>query len=113
MIRFALLIALLAVAGCGGETDEAPPAQETDVSYTVQGRYLGALYDGEAASIAHEAIPGVMEAMTMPFRLADPALIEGLAPDTPIRFRLEDHGTGFRVTTIEPLPPGTPLDLAP
>ena len=112
MTRALLLLGVLALVACS-DADAPPAVDETDVSYTVRGLYLGPLYDGEAASITHEAIPDVMEAMTMPFRLDDPALIEGLEPDTPIRFTFEDRGAGYRVTAVEPLPADTPLDLAP
>ena len=105
----ALALALLALAGCGGG---AGGEAEAGVSYTVRGRNLATLYDGAALSVDSEAIPGLRDAMTMDYRLADAALVAGLAPETPIRFRLEDRGDGLVVTSVEPLPPDTPLDLA-
>jgi Cu/Ag efflux protein CusF len=121
MSRCVLLPLLLLAAGCaerpaeGGDParGEAAPAEEVSVGYTVRGVFLGALYDGQAATVRHEAVPGLMPAMEMDFRVADPALLEGLVPGDPIRFRLEDRGDGLRVTEVERLPPGTALDLGP
>src|SRR5690606_20528034 len=85
MRRCALLPLLLLAAGCaerpaeGGDParGEAAPAEEVSVGYTVRGVFLGALYDGQAATVRHEAVPGLMPAMEMDFRVADPALLEG------------------------------------
>ncbi len=47
--------------------------------------------------IAHEAIPGFMDAMTMNFAVPDPALLAALAPGQRIEFLLEVTGRSFRV----------------
>lgn len=57
----------------------------------------------------HEAIPGLMGAMIMPFPVAEPALLEGLSPGTRVvaRYALEDSGgklVAVRVTGQGPAP---------
>jgi protein SCO1/2 len=49
------------------------------------------------AVIAHEAIPGLMDAMTMSFDVPDPAVLERLAPGRRIEFDLEVTKGSFRI----------------
>lgn len=49
---------------------------------------------GQVLVINHEAIPGLMEAMTMPFELSDPGLAKGIKVGDEIRFTLV-HKAGF------------------
>ena len=77
----------------------------------MRGRFLGPTFQGEAMQVAHEEIPGVMEAMTMAFRLADPAEIEGLEPGTPIAFDWVVEGLSSQATNLKVLPADTELNL--
>jgi protein SCO1/2 len=47
--------------------------------------------------IDHEDIPGVMPAMSMSFVVADPRLLDTLAPGQVIEFTLEIRSTSFRI----------------
>ena len=69
------------------------------------------LYDGEGTVtevradlrqvvIDHEDIEGLMPAMTMNFDVADPLLLEGLAPGTHVHFRLASEGESYRIVEI-------------
>lgn len=123
--RLLLFALLLAASGC---TEPTAPPQPTPLEagtasdarpdsippgFPVRGVYLGVLYDSAAAVVNHEAIPGVMNAMRMPIRVADRAELRGLREGDKIHFRLADlDGHGFRMSEIEPLPPETPLVLA-
>jgi protein SCO1/2 len=49
------------------------------------------------AVIEHEAIPGLMDAMTMSFDVPDPAVLERLAPGRRIEFELEVKDKSFRI----------------
>lgn len=51
--------------------------------------------------VDHEAIPGFMEAMVMPFRVQDPTLLEGLEPGHRIDARLEIGESGGFLTSIQ------------
>lgn len=57
-------------------------------TYNVTGVFKGSRSDGHKAVIAHETIPGYMEAMTMPFNVKNPSELGGLQPGDKIKFRL-------------------------
>lgn len=48
--------------------------------YPLKGRVVAVAANRQSITIAHEAIPGYMDAMTMPFPVREPALIEGINP---------------------------------
>jgi protein SCO1/2 len=48
--------------------------------HEVRGQVVSVDLKGGQATIAHEDIPGLMPAMTMPFRFEDPAELAKLAP---------------------------------
>lgn len=56
--------------------------------YTVKGVFKESRADGRKAVIAHETIPGYMDAMTMPFNVKRPVELNGLQPGDRITFRL-------------------------
>ena len=56
----------------------------------------------KVAVIAHEAFPdGFMEAMTMSFELADPAMAKGLKAGDKVEFTLKYTGKGFPITVLK------------
>ena len=67
----ALLLATLGLlpAGCRRE----PPGRE----YPITGHVLAVKADGTEITMRHDDIPGFMPAMTMPFKVKDPALAKG------------------------------------
>ena len=87
----------LRAALAGFTADDAAPQV-----YRTQGVFEE-LYEDGAVSLTHEPIPALQwPAMTMDFDLASPALVEGLAPGTPIAFEFEARGPGeFVVTKVE------------
>ena len=70
------LIAALAVFGAAACAPQPEPARVWPVTGTVVSVNAAR---GEAV-IAHEEIPGLMPAMTMPFRLEKPEEVESLQP---------------------------------
>ncbi len=62
---------LVAAAACGGAGGR---------QYTVQGQVISVAEDRMEATIKHEDIPGLMPAMTMPYKVRDAAEYEGIAP---------------------------------
>ena len=52
-------------------------------------------------TIAHDAIPGFMDAMTMPFDVEDPGLLAGLAPGDRVRFTLRGIDGRYAIRAIQ------------
>lgn len=97
--KHALLAALFAlpIVACNTAGEKAPPA--APAVYQVQGEILR-LPDATSADllIRHEAIPDFrdeagkvvgMDAMTMPFAIAEGVSLAGLAPGDTVKFTLE------------------------
>jgi protein SCO1/2 len=92
----ALGIACLPQAGCGrvgpyfpGAPAAAPPASlppgsrsghRVSKDYPLRGVVRSVAVESGSVVIRHEAIPGFMSAMTMPFQPADPAILPTLKP---------------------------------
>ncbi len=60
--------------------------------------------DQQVVFLTHEAIPGLMEGMTMAFEAAEPAVLDGLAPGDRVVFTLEQRGGRTVVVRIEKEP---------
>jgi protein SCO1/2 len=71
-IVFSMCVAL-AICGCG-------PSAPKPRTYTLQGQVLSIDPNRQQATIKHEEIKGFMSAMTMPYKLQDPKLADGLQP---------------------------------
>ncbi len=99
------LLGLTPVASC------SKPA-ESGKTFTVRGEVVGKPFEGQALRIRHETIPGVMEAMTMDFKLKDPAAGEKILNGDKIRFRYVMNGVDSYIDRIEVLNADTSLDLA-
>jgi protein SCO1/2 len=87
--HLAALAALLALCACGPSRHPAHGVV-VDVS-----RELG------QAVIDHDAIPGLMPAMTMNFEVPDAALLARLGPGQVIDFEVEFDGHAYRVVAVE------------
>jgi protein SCO1/2 len=77
MQKFGCVVVLAAVCvfeGCRGGHSTAP----VEKTYPVRGRVVATNPADGTVMLAHEAIPGLMEAMTMPYRLAQPGVISEL-----------------------------------
>jgi protein SCO1/2 len=79
---FASLSAVVLAADPGGS---ASPKVTT---YLVRGAFMESRSDGRVAVVAHEAVRGYMDAMTMPFNVKNPEELARLHPGDQITFRL-------------------------
>lgn len=70
-IAFSVSVALTAAA-CSSASDQR--------TYTVQGQVLAIAPDHQQATVKHEEIKGFMMAMTMPYKVKDPQVLDGIAP---------------------------------
>ena len=76
------MIVLLAVMGCGQqEKGDSKPASY----YHLKGQVVALEPASSLITIAHEKIPGFMEAMTMPFSIKDSALFRGVEVGDSVR----------------------------
>lgn len=116
----ALILGVLASACGRSETAPRP-----DAIYTVRGR-IEQLPEAGAArptiQIFHEPIPSFvrpdgklgMNAMSMPFPVAEGVSLEGFAVGDVVEFTWEHRKSGsprYQMTAITRLPPETPLDF--
>lgn len=102
----ALLLASFSLAAC-----------QPSRTYSVQGRVVGFGDDDRTVFVAHDPVPGLMPAMTMPFSAIDTAEVASLDQGDAIRFTLVWKGTETWIEGIEQISPdllsdeagGTPL----
>ncbi|MGA9462783.1 MAG: SCO family protein [Terracidiphilus sp.] len=84
MIRRFLAFSLLALtlAGChASRQTQSEPAQSSSYkTYKLRGKVISTQPATGEVTLAHEAIPGFMEAMTMPYKLRDPSILSELHP---------------------------------
>jgi Cu/Ag efflux protein CusF len=69
--------------------------------YRVQGVVRAVLPEINVLVVTHEEIPGYMPAMTMGFRVASPALGEGVAIGDTVRFTLRGTPPNLAIVAIE------------
>ena len=89
-------IAIALAAGCGGGgPDPLLPSDIPSGTYDIRGSIVSVDRVRNIVEIDHEAIPGVMPAMTMPYEVADPALLQGLSPGDRVQGTLRVDARGF------------------
>jgi protein SCO1 len=73
---------LVVLTGChSGQPAEQPSAQSAGVkTYHLRGKVIATNAATGEVTVAHEAIPGLMDAMTMPYKLKDPGILTELHP---------------------------------
>ena len=73
---------------------------------------VGALEGGEL-TLKHEPVPALnWPAMTMGFKLAEPALAKGLKPGQRLRFSFMQRGDDYLITAVEPVASAAPASGA-
>jgi len=101
--RAVLIAAVMVVAaGCGGGMSTPDPVAPVIPSgtYDIRGSVVSVDRARNIIEINHEAIPGVMPAMTMPYEVADPSLLQGLAPGDRVRGTLRVDSRGYVITAL-------------
>jgi protein SCO1 len=79
----ATLLALTALAGCRSSHQPAPQTASSKPNFKVyhlRGKVVSTQPATGEVTLDHEAIPGFMEAMTMPYKLKDPSILSELHP---------------------------------
>jgi protein SCO1/2 len=88
------------------------PTNATATTYAVKGVFKEAKSGGRTAVIAHENIPGYMEAMTMPFNVKSPAEIRTLEAADVITFRLSVTDTDDWIDQVKKIGRARPRTIA-
>ena len=105
----ALLLAAAVAALCAcsgnGAGPAAPilpnPASVPAGEYDVRGTLVALDRSRRIVEIDHEAIPGLMPAMTMPYEAAEGVLLEQLAAGDRVRGRLRVDARGYVIVSLQ------------
>lgn len=100
---FLLLPALVLLPWIGCAPDETPAAGGAPAvkTFPLVGVVLGVDRDAGVVRIRHEAIPGVMEAMAMPFTLKDRTVLDDLQDGDEVEGTLRGRFVGAELTDYE------------
>ncbi len=93
---------LLPLAGCRPAPTGGDTAQATNLEhFPVKGKIIEVR--GSTVTLAHNAVPGFMDAMTMPYRLKDPGIASELHPGDSITATILVHkeASGFSDPTLD------------
>ena len=110
ILKLAAILALAsfaALVGCNS-TPESDTSSDTSTADSTPGTQIfqasgvvkGVNKDAGEVAIAHQEIPGLMSAMTMDFKVKDPAMLESVAPGDNVDFELERNGSDLTVNKI-------------
>ena len=102
-----LLVVLTALAGCG--------KREEARRYHLKGKVVSIDLQQGSAMIDHEKIPGFMEAMTMPYPVRDPGVLQSLGPGDEITADVvvTDQGAYLENIVVSKKGGGAPATAAP
>lgn len=98
---------LLLITACG----ESEPESNYTVSHDVNGIFVSANPANLTATIIHEEIPEVMNAMRMSLRLDTFSSVADFEQGDKINFKLERVGVQWYARHFEKLPDDTELDI--
>ena len=97
---FALTFVASPIIGCKSDTSTATKKYQ-EKTFPVKGRIVST--DATHVTLDHEAVPGFMEAMTMPYKLKDPSIVSELHPGDRISARIivQQDDAGFRSPELD------------
>ena len=93
-------LALFVALGAAACKKKDAPAAEAAQSYAVVGVVKGFQADGKVIILDHQKIEGLMDAMTMGFELADPALAKGLKAGDKVTATLSKQNELYKLTAL-------------
>jgi protein SCO1/2 len=106
------LVVMLCIgsAACSSheETPAASPQPQQVQRYNLTGKVVAVDKPRKKITVDHEAIPGFMGAMTMPYPVKDEHLLDNLSPGDHITAKVVSTGSEFWLDNIVTVPGGTP-----
>jgi protein SCO1/2 len=96
-LRLVLLGSALVLAGC----QKSDKSEKEPADYPIKGKVVSVNPEKNTVKIDHEDIPGLMEAMTMNFAVADPTLLKGLKAGDKVEGRLKTDSGKFIITELK------------
>ena len=108
LLVLGLLVSAAMVAGCSKRP--TPASEKSERPYPLKGVVVSVDRAGGRVTVKHEAIPGYMDAMTMPFAVSEKKILSDLKPGDIVEAKLlvgdrSSHLEGIVVSR----PPGTPV----
>jgi protein SCO1/2 len=94
-------LVLFVVAGCRSSQKPGEQSNSDVTVYHVRGKVVSTDAPHGIVVLDHEAIPGFMEAMTMPYQLKDPSIISDLHPGDVITADVLVSKTGQQTITLD------------
>ena len=106
-LLFALVPFVFALGFCGCSGSASSPSIK---HYSLHGKVMSIDKMGHELIIDHDAIPGFMEAMTMPYPVSDNNMLNQVSPGDEIKADLQVQGDHIAIDQLQVLakaPPGT------
>jgi protein SCO1/2 len=106
--KIAVLITVLALnfllfptVGCRQDSSTKAAQSNPEKTFPVRGKVVST--DAKHVTLDHDAVPGFMEAMTMPYKLKDPGVVSELHPGDSITARIvvQQDAAGFRDAELD------------
>jgi len=102
-ILFGLALGTSALAADHGQNGHAMPAEQAMAPVWADGTVKKVNADAGKVTISHGPLASLdMPAMTMVFRVSDPAMLDQMKPGNRIRFVVERRGGALTVTALQP-----------
>ena len=96
------LIAIITLSGCSGGSTGGSKGTSEEKLYDIKGKVLALMPEKSELKLDHEDIPGLMPAMKMDFKVADPKLLQGLQVGDSVQGKLKkDSSAGYLLTKLE------------
>ena len=89
MCRAAIVAILFWIACSPAPHDAKPVSERGEKLYTLKGTIVGRDTSENTLSVDHESVPGVMDAMTMMYRVRTPQVSKNLHPGDEINFTID------------------------
>ena len=88
---------LVSLAGCNPTSTDSGSAKD----YEIRGKVIAVDTTKQTVTLDHETIPGLMQGMTMAFKVEDEKLLSGIQTGDQVQGRLKKTDAGMVITMLE------------